>query len=176
MSIAIEEAERYASARYFGRAHIERHDGRAEIIQDHPMRSVCRREGYIAGRSAEPTEAEVRAAAIQQYFIELPLHGTVVEVPADFQSGHGLTFYGDRNFLVTTVEFAEELRLKMLTPNNIDAMLVPNRSGTALLTRGDEPRGRHRYGSQSYRRRNASEMLWQMVQSNLHHEGQETGR
>mgnify|MGYP000146531734 CR=1 FL=1 len=29
---------------------------------------------------------------------------------ADFKSGHGLTFYGDVNYLVTTRELAEELR------------------------------------------------------------------
>ena len=88
----------------------------------------------------------------------------------DFTSGHGLTFYGDRNYRVTTPELAEELRLRMLTPDGIDAILVPNRPRTALLARGgDDPTGSgYRYGSRSYRRRVASEMLWQMVLAGLH--------
>jgi hypothetical protein len=131
-----------------------------------------RRIDYVAFKPFTPNY-RVEAASVELGTFECY---EVKSCLADFQSGHGLTFYGDHNFLVTTVEFAEELRLKMLTPNGIDNVLVPNRSGTALLTRGDEPHGRHRYGSQSYRRRGASEMLWQMVQSNLHHEDQETSR
>lgn len=96
---------------------------------------------------------------------------------ADFHSGHGLTFYGDRNYLVTTKAFSEELTAKQLTPTGIDAILVQNMTGTSLLERGTHPEGReHRYGSHSYRRRVASEMLWQMVQANLHHDGTVTGR
>lgn len=46
-------------------------------------------KAYIAGRTAESTEAEVRAAAIQQYFIELPLHGataTLEQAEYDFNA------------------------------------------------------------------------------------------
>ena len=64
MSIAIDEAAEFARNRYVGKVHIERHDGRAEIVQDHPMHGICRREGYIAGRTAEPTEAEIEAGAL----------------------------------------------------------------------------------------------------------------
>lgn len=35
---------------------------------------------------------------------------------ADFKSGHGLTFYGDENYLVTTQELATELRVKFKRP------------------------------------------------------------
>lgn len=89
---------------------------------------------------------------------------------ADFKSGHGLTFYGDKNFLVTTQEFVEELGMKMLIPFEIDAILVPNKSWTALISRdGRDPSGRtHQCGSQSYRKRIASEMLWQIVRANHH--------
>jgi hypothetical protein len=47
------------------------------------------RAGYEHGRTAESTEAEVRAAAIQQYFIELPLHGataTLEQAEYDFNA------------------------------------------------------------------------------------------
>lgn len=82
---------------------------------------------------------------------------------SDFQSGHGLTFYGDRNFLVTTAEFAEELRVKMLTPRGIDGVLVPNKPGTALISKyaNENPQ----MLAQSYRRRCASEMLWAIMRS-----------
>ena len=92
---------------------------------------------------------------------------------ADFDSGHGLTFYGDENYLVTTREFAEELRLKMLTPRDIDAVLVPNQTRTALLALGGESHG-YSYGSQSYRRRVASEMLWQIMQARHHYDLEES--
>ena len=84
---------------------------------------------------------------------------------ADFTSGNGLTFYGDLNFLVTTRAFAEELNQRMLTPRGINGVLVPNKPGTALI---EAFRG---FGEdQSYRRRVASEMLWQIVQARHHYD------
>ena len=63
MSIATDEAEQWAQSRYFGSVHTERHDGRAVSVPDYPQKTNLRREGYIAGRTAEPTEAEIEAAA-----------------------------------------------------------------------------------------------------------------
>ena len=66
MIAAREEAERWARGRYFGRVHIERHDGHAEIVPDYPQKVDLRREGFLAGveweRSQEPSEAEIDAA------------------------------------------------------------------------------------------------------------------
>jgi hypothetical protein len=86
MSIAIEEAERYARNRYFGSVHIERRDGNAGIVPNDPRQVNFRREGYIAGRTAESTEAEVRAAAIQQYFVENPYVSTLEQAEYDFDA------------------------------------------------------------------------------------------
>lgn len=93
---------------------------------------------------------------------------------ADFQSGHGLTFYGDANYLVTTREFADELDGKLMIPNGIDDILMPNKPMTALISRsGQSETQRYRYGSQSYRRRTASEMLWQIMAARHHYDIQE---
>ena len=67
MSIATDEAEQWAQSRYFGSVHTERHDGRAVSVPDYPQKTNLRREGYIAGRTAEPTEAEIEAAAEAMY-------------------------------------------------------------------------------------------------------------
>jgi hypothetical protein len=86
MSIATDEATEYARHRYFGRVHIERRDGNAEIMPNDPRQINFRREGYIAGRTAESTEAEVRAAAIQQYFVENPYVSTLEQAEYDFDA------------------------------------------------------------------------------------------
>ena len=62
MSIATDEAEQWAQSRYFGSVHIERHDGRAVSVPDYPQKVSLRAEGYVAGRTAEPTDAEIKAA------------------------------------------------------------------------------------------------------------------
>jgi hypothetical protein len=64
MSIAIDEAESYARHRYSGSTHIEHRDGRAEVVPSHELQIVYRKQGYIAGRTSLPTEAEIEAAAI----------------------------------------------------------------------------------------------------------------
>lgn len=45
----------------------------------------------------------------------------------DFTSGHGLTFYGDVNYLVTTRELAEQLRVTYRLPRNINQVLTPSK-------------------------------------------------
>lgn len=67
MSIATDEATEYARHRYFGRVHIERRDGNAEIMPNDPRQINFRREGYIAGRTADVTDAEVEAVAKALY-------------------------------------------------------------------------------------------------------------
>lgn len=63
MSIATDEAEQWAQSRYSGLVHIENIDGRPVTVPNFPQKTNLRREGYIAGRTAEPTEAEIEAAA-----------------------------------------------------------------------------------------------------------------
>lgn len=76
---------------------------------------------------------------------------------ADFKSGNGLTFYGDKNYLVCTVELAEQLQREMKIPNQVNAILCPNKSWTGLYTK---------FLSQgSYRKRPAVEILWAIAQS-----------
>ena len=67
MSIATDEAEQWAQSRYSGSVHIENIDGRPVIVPKFPQKTNLRREGYVAGRTAEPTEAEIEAAAKAMY-------------------------------------------------------------------------------------------------------------
>lgn len=80
---------------------------------------------------------------------------------ADFKSGHGLTFYGDVNYLVTTRELAEELRVNYLLPRNINQVLTPSKKGDKLVPLFDVS-GK----CPSYRCRAASEMLYAMIEAN----------
>ncbi len=82
---------------------------------------------------------------------------------ADFKSGHGLTFYGDENYLVTTPELADELRVSHQIPRDIDQVLVPTTKGDKLRCLYDVSYGDKR---NSYRRRQASEMLYAMIEAN----------
>lgn len=81
---------------------------------------------------------------------------------ADFQSGHGLTFYGDENYLVCPSDLYRRLLAERKLPRGIDAVLCPDRPGSCLRRQPDASRD---VNHQSYRRRVASEMLWQMVQA-----------
>lgn len=85
---------------------------------------------------------------------------------ADFESGNGLTFYGDENYLVTTQEFAIELRDKLMIPSGIDAVLCPDKNWTKLITKFEA-------GGfiSSRRRRSSSEMLWCIVQAHGSRDG-----
>lgn len=81
---------------------------------------------------------------------------------ADFESGNGLTFYGDENYLVTSRELAERLHDMRGLPRNINQVLVPTPKGDRLMGFYDLSGN----GSPSYRHRPASEMLWAMVEAN----------
>lgn len=50
---------------------------------------------------------------------------------ADFTSGHGLTFYGDENWLVTTRELAERLRTGRMLDGSFH-VLAPTSDGARL--------------------------------------------
>lgn len=74
---------------------------------------------------------------------------------ADFESGDGLTFYGDLNYLVTTREPAEQLHDMRCLPRNINQVFVPTSKGDRLTPLYDPSDN----GSPSYRHRPAGEML-----------------
>lgn len=78
----------------------------------------------------------------------------------DFTSGHGLTFYGDVNYLVTTRELAEQLRVTYRLPRNINQVLTPSKKGDKLVPLFDVS-GK----CPSYRCRGASEMLYAMIEA-----------
>lgn len=116
-----------------------------------------RRIDYVAFKpftpqySVEPTSVELGRFECYE----------VKSCMADFQSGHGLTFYGDRNYLVCTRGLAELLQGSGLVPREINGMLVPDAGGNRLIVKGGELSNERL----SYRKRPASEMLWQMVQA-----------
>lgn len=74
---------------------------------------------------------------------------------ADFNSGHGKNWEGDKNFLVCERELANELHQKMLLPQNI-AVLCPNKPRTALIRV-------HNMMWSSSRKKSSSELLWNMI-------------
>ncbi|WP_125589745.1 hypothetical protein [Companilactobacillus jidongensis] len=76
----------------------------------------------------------------------------------DFKSGHGLSFYGDENYLVTTQEFADELRNKMMLPKRVNAILCPDKGWSKLYMKFDLR------NPEIHRSRSASEMLWDIAQ------------
>jgi hypothetical protein len=75
MSIATDEAEQWAQSRYVGSSHIERHDGSAVSVPDYPQKTNLRREGYIAGRTVEPTTLEVNESAYMLWKTEANMAG-----------------------------------------------------------------------------------------------------
>lgn len=78
---------------------------------------------------------------------------------ADFTSGHGLTFYGDDNWLVCEQDLAMEILREAGRIPNLTGILCPDKSGTRLYKR-------HQFaGTAPHRRRPASEMLWAICQS-----------
>lgn len=78
---------------------------------------------------------------------------------ADFMSGHGLTFYGDENYLVCLPELAAQLVAGLRIPEQVDAILCPDKSWSRLTKKID----RTQFGFS--RQRSAAEILWAIVQS-----------
>lgn len=79
----------------------------------------------------------------------------------NFKSGHGLSFYGDENYLVCPKELAEEIIARQaLERKNLNGILVPNKAGTALYAKY-ELADIH----MTARTRIASELLWGIVQA-----------
>lgn len=92
---------------------------------------------------------------------------TVFEVKsckADFESGRGLNFIGDKNYIVTTREFGEQLRyggsLHDKLPSDCDGVLVPSGNGLRMLF------DRDLYGLYGgYRKFSACELLWAIIRT-----------
>lgn len=80
---------------------------------------------------------------------------------ADFKLGHGLTFYGDQNYLVCTKELCDEIVWQKMVPPRVNAILTPDSTGSKLILGHVQS-----YNDLSYRRRPASEILWAMVKAN----------
>ena len=107
---------------------------------------------FTPGYAVEPTSVELGRFECYE----------VKSCMADFESGHGLTFYGDENYLVCPCGLYGRLIAERKLPRGIDAVLCPDGSGSCLRQHPAAGRDSTR---QSYRRRVASEMLWQMVQA-----------
>lgn len=118
-----------------------------------------RRVDYVGFKpwniNGEPVPASVEKGCFEFYEVKSCM--------ADFTSGNGLTFYGDENYLVTTPELADELRVSHQIPRDIDQVLVPTTKGDKLRCLYDVSYGDKR---NSYRRRPASEMLYAMIEAN----------
>ena len=104
---------------------------------------------YTPAYALEPTSVELGTFAC--YEIKSCLE--------DFESGNGLTFYGDRNYLVVPRGLGERLHEERRLPRDIDQVLCPH--GGRLVTLYDLSDN----GCPSYRRRVASEMLYAMVEA-----------
>jgi len=106
--------------------------------------------GFKAKSGYEPISAELGKFTCYE----------VKSCMADFESGHGLSFYGDENYLVCTPELAAKLGSQLRIPHEINAILCPDKSWSRLYKKYD-------FGSNvdSYRRRPSLEMLWAIVQS-----------
>lgn len=105
---------------------------------------------HTPGYALEPTSVEL--GTFSCYEIKSCLE--------DFESGNGLTFYGDLNYLVVPRDLGERLHGKRRLPRDIDQVLCPR--GGRLATLYDLSDN----GCPSYRRRPASEMLYAMVEAN----------
>lgn len=108
------------------------------------------RVDFVAFRTAR---GELTAGSIE--------HGRFcfVEVKScmdDFNSGHGLTFDGDDNWLVCPRDLCEKLRRQRLLPRPV-SVVCPDRAGNLRkaieMTGGDYP----------MRTRCSSELLWRMI-------------
>lgn len=88
---------------------------------------------------------------------------------ADFKSGHGLNFVGDRNFLVCERELADRLHEQLQIPHNC-AVLCPNKPRTALIEVYNTVGGRPKLRNHS-----AAELLFSMVISGVYRPSEKGG-
>lgn len=88
---------------------------------------------------------------------------------ADFESGHGLTFEGDENYLVTVPDLAERLRVEHRIPDDCTAVLVPTSDWSRLRRAFGKDSDMH-YRS-IHRRRTAGELLLSIVKGPYPHVG-----
>lgn len=122
------------------------HERRIDFVGFKPYTPECRAECY-----------SVELGTFECYEVKSCLE--------DFTSGHGLSFYGDRNYLVCPAGLADHLRHRGLIPQGVH-VLVPDRNHTRLL---------HRFAHadhewREHRTRTAAEMLWAIVSA---HRGNE---
>ena len=103
--------------------------------------------------NGEPVPASVEKGCFEFYEVKSCM--------ADFKSGNGLTFYGDQNYLVCTKELCADLVMGKMVPERVNAILTPDSTGSKLILGYVQS-----YNDMSYRRRPASEILWDMVKAN----------
>lgn len=101
---------------------------------------------------------------------------------ADFESGHGLNFAGDVNWLVCPRELCEELRAVQALPQNA-GVICPDASFKRLMKTIEQPSSAYGYR----RRMSAAEAIWRIakesygahyvkeVQSNMPGDGMKDG-
>ena len=77
---------------------------------------------------------------------------------ADFESGHGLNFAGDENWLVCPRELCERLRESMRLPR-VAGVLCPDAGWRRLLEVIHQPPGAYRYRRQM----TAAEAIWRIA-------------
>ena len=77
---------------------------------------------------------------------------------ADFESGHGLNFVGDENWLVCPRELCERLRESSRIPR-VAGVLCPDAGWKRLLEVIHQPPGAYRYR----RRMTAAEAIWRIA-------------
>ena len=77
---------------------------------------------------------------------------------ADFESGHGLNFVGDENWLVCPRDLCERLRERMRLPR-VAGVLCPDAGWKRLLEVIHQPPGAYRYRRQM----TAAEAIWRIA-------------
>ena len=87
-----------------------------------------RRVDYVAFRPFMP-EQRVEPSSLELGTFEFY---EIKSCIADFESGHGLTFEGDENYLVTVPDLAERLRVEHRIPDDCTAVLVPTSDWSRL--------------------------------------------
>ena len=124
-----------------------------------------RRVDYVAFRPFMP-EQRVEPSSLELGTFEFY---EIKSCIADFESGHGLTFEGDENYLVTVPDLAERLRVEHRIPDDCTAVLVPTSDWSRLRRAFGKDSDMH-YRS-IHRRRTAGELLLSIVKGPYPHVG-----
>ena len=124
-----------------------------------------RRVDYVAFRPFMP-EQRVEPSSLELGTFEFY---EIKSCIADFESGHGLTFEGDENYLVTVPDLAERLRVEHRIPDDCTAVLVPTSDWSRL--RGAFGKDSDMHYRSIHRRRTAGELLLSIVKGPYPHVG-----